>query len=162
MTGLSLERLTVALERCHTTVSVGSIIKDGLPPFQEVSQKLAARIGRMAEMLVEPGSAELYRLPEPSKVSDVWALCEGTASEGTMSWGQFQRLLGNHAALGSFLPSGTRLACQMQDEAHESVTAMVKIQWGEDGQGQHFMGTKPENDPNFRWYEGTVFMVRTS
>lgn len=163
VTTLAMDTLAVSLSRQEKQQSVGTFIKSGTAPFLEVGPKLAERVRCLAESNVQAGRAVLYPLQNPNEVQDVWKLgAELATTRGTMSWGQFRELLSNTSRLGHVLPSGSRLACKMQDQSLQVFTALVKIQWGDDGQGQHFLGQKPENDPNFSWYNGTVFMVRTN
>jgi hypothetical protein len=163
VTTLKVDTLAVSLPRQEKQQSVGTFIKSGVSPFQEVGPKLAERVRCLSESRVEPGRAVLYPLQNPNEVADVWQLGAGLATTaGTMSWGQLRELLSDTRHLGHVLPSGARLACQMHDQSQQVFTALVKIQWDEDGKGQHFLGQKPENDPSFSWHNGTVFMVRTS
>lgn len=157
---LDLKKLAVRLDRCWEPVSVGRIVRKGVPPFAGVGEALAERINGLSEKCFESGGALLYQLPEPSKVPDVWAAGCVTA-HGSMSWGQLTRLLSKRAVVGPLLPAGARVACQMHDQHQQTIAVMVKIGWGKDGQGQHFAGLARENDPNFSWYDNTVFLIRT-
>lgn len=154
---VQMNRMRVVFGESRGIVHPAVLLHGAGTPFAKTSDSLRALLPRAAVLGPEEAAIGHLYVPENPNAPDVW---NEVVPGRPVSWRQLTDFLRTPQKLGGMLPNDARLTARVDFGTLGLVTATIMTVWGDKGEPRHFVGLRPQDNPDFAYYEGTRFLVK--